>query len=94
MVTIETRPGDTGHQLVLAISAFAITSGAVILAPYVIGFIVEHAPSAALGYSPGFMFVGITVCVLGVIGSLMRNPEKAKARAEQLTAERAAREAR
>ncbi len=94
MVTIKTRPGDTGHQLVLAIAAFAVTSGAVILAPYVIGFIVEHAPTAAQGYSPGFMFVGITACVLGVIGSLMLNPDKAKARLEQLTAEYAARETR
>ena len=73
------------------IAAYSVAG---IVAPYALGLIVEHAPSAAQGYSTGFMFVGITVCVLGVVGGVMLNPERAKARLEVLTAEHAAREAR
>ncbi|MGW4771947.1 MFS transporter [Nocardia sp. NPDC004278] len=73
------------------IAAYSVAG---IVAPYALGLIVEHAPSAAQGYSTGFMFVGITVCVLGVVGGAMLNPEKAKARLEQLTVEYTAREAR
>ncbi|WP_246442977.1 MFS transporter [Rhodococcus triatomae] len=73
------------------IAAYSVAG---IVAPFGLGLIVEHAPTAAQGYSTGFMFVGVTVCVLGVIGGLMLNPEKAKARLEQLTLEYAAREAR
>lgn len=73
------------------IAAYSVAG---IVAPYALGLIVEHAPSAAQGYSTGFMFVGITVCVLGAVGGVMLNPERAKARLENLTAEYAAREAR
>ncbi|ANS28765.1 MFS transporter [Rhodococcus opacus] len=73
------------------IAAYSVAG---IVAPYALGLIVEHAPSAAQGYSTGFMFVGTTVCVLGVVGGVMLNPERAKARLEDLTAEYAAREAR
>ncbi|MDV7088328.1 MFS transporter [Rhodococcus sp. IEGM 248] len=73
------------------IAAYSVAG---IVAPYALGLIIEHAPSAAQGYSTGFMFVGITVCVLGVVGGVMLNPERAKARLENLTAEYAAREAR
>ncbi|MDH6287740.1 MFS transporter [Rhodococcus opacus] len=73
------------------IAAYSVAG---IVAPYALGLIVEHAPNAAQGYSTGFMVVGITVCVLGVVGGMMLNPEKAKARLEKLTAEYAAREAR
>ncbi|GAA4473861.1 MFS transporter [Rhodococcus olei] len=72
------------------IAAYSVAG---IVAPFGLGLIVEHAPSAAQGYSTGFLFVGITVCVLGIAGGLMLNPEKAKARLEQLTAQYAAREA-
>ncbi|PBC53497.1 MFS transporter [Rhodococcus sp. ACPA1] len=73
------------------IAAYSVAG---IVAPYALGLIIEHAPSAAQGYSTGFMFVGITVCVLGVVGGVMLNPERAKARLENLTAEYAARKAR
>lgn len=73
------------------IAAYSVAG---IVAPYGLGLIVDHAPSAAQGYSTGFLFVGITVCVLAVIGGLMLNPEKAKARLVQMTAEYAAEEAR
>lgn len=73
------------------IAAYSVAG---IVAPYALGLIVEHAPTAAQGYSTGFMFVGLTVCVLGVVGGMMLNPEKAKARLEKLTVEYAAREAR
>lgn len=73
------------------IAAYSVAG---IVAPYALGLIVEHAPNAAQGYSAGFMLVGITVCVLGVVGGMMLNPEKAKARLEKLTVECKAREAR
>lgn len=72
------------------IAAYSVAG---IVAPYALGLIVEHAPTAAQGYSTGFMLVGLTVCVLGVVGGMMLNPEKSKARLEKLTAEYAAREA-
>ncbi|MFC0448886.1 MFS transporter [Rhodococcus jostii] len=73
------------------IAAYSVAG---IVAPYGLGRIVDHAPTAAQGYSTGFMFVGIIVCIFGVVGGLMLNPEKAKARLVQLTAEYAAEEAR
>lgn len=73
------------------IAAYSVAG---IVAPFALGLIVEHAPTAAQGYSTGFMLVGVTVCVLGVVGALMLNPEKARARLEKLTADYAAREAR
>ncbi|WP_235916066.1 MFS transporter [Antrihabitans cavernicola] len=72
----------------------AVYSVAGIVAPYVLGLIVDNAPTAAQGYSTGFLFVGITVCVLGIIGGLMLNPEKARAKLEHLTAVHAARQGR
>ncbi|MQP33257.1 MFS transporter [Rhodococcus erythropolis] len=73
------------------IAAYSVAG---IVAPYALGLIVEHAPTVAQGYSTGFMLVGLVVCVLGVVGALMLNPEKSKARLEKLTAEYAARGSR
>lgn len=71
------------------IAAYSVAG---IVAPYALGVIVEHAPTAAQGYSTGFLLVGIAVCVLGVVGGLMLNPEKARASLEKSTIEYAARQ--
>lgn len=70
------------------IAAYSVAG---IVAPYVLGVIVENAPTAAEGYATGFLYVGIAVCVLGAIGGLMLNPERARAKLEKLTIEHAAR---
>ncbi|MFC0454448.1 MFS transporter [Rhodococcus jostii] len=73
------------------IAAYSVAG---IVAPYALGLIVEHSPTAAAGYSTGFLCVGVTVCVLGVIGGVMLDPEKARATLEDLTAVDAEREGR
>ncbi|MEN0138254.1 MAG: MFS transporter [Rhodococcus sp. (in: high G+C Gram-positive bacteria)] len=73
------------------IAAYSVAG---IVAPYALGLIVERATTAATGYSTGFMFVGVVVCVLGIVGGLMLNPEKARTQLEQMTAAYAVREGR
>ncbi|SED01462.1 MFS transporter [Rhodococcus koreensis] len=73
------------------IAAYSVAG---IVAPYALGLIVERAATAAAGYSTGFMFVGAVVCVLGIVGGVMLNPEKARTQLERMTAEYASREAR
>ncbi|MFC9552868.1 MFS transporter [Rhodococcus sp. NPDC056960] len=72
------------------IAAYSVAG---IVAPYALGLIVERATTAAAGYSTGFLFVGGVVCVLGVLGAIMLDPEKARTQLEQMTARYAAREA-
>lgn len=69
------------------IAAYSVAG---IVAPYVLGVIVDHAATAAEGYATGFLYVGIAVCVLGVIGGLMLDPERARAKLEKLTNQYAA----
>ncbi|GAA1856851.1 MFS transporter [Paeniglutamicibacter psychrophenolicus] len=64
----------------------AAYSVAGMVAPYVLGLIVENAPTPAEGYSNGFFIVGIVICVFGVAGGLMLNPARARARLLELTA--------
>ncbi|KQZ76207.1 MFS transporter [Nocardioides sp. Root151] len=71
------------------IAAYSVAG---IVAPYVLGVIVDHAATPAEGYATGFMYVGIAVCVFGIIGGLMLNPERARRTLEKLTLEYAAKE--
>ncbi|NKY87689.1 MFS transporter [Nocardia veterana] len=65
------------------IAAYSVAG---IVAPYGLGLLVDPAPDPAQGYATGFLTVGIAVCVLGVLGALMLNPEKARADLERLSA--------
>ena len=69
----------------------AAYSVAGMIAPYVLGLIVETAATPTEGYSNGFLIVGITICIFGVAGGLMLNPARARARLLELTAVYAAR---
>lgn len=64
----------------------AVYSVAGMVAPYVLGLIVENAPTPTEGYANGFFIVGIVICVFGVIGGLMLNPARARIRLLELTA--------
>lgn len=58
----------------------ALYSVAGIVAPYVLGLIVDAAADVADGYSNGFIVVGSLICVLAVVGGLvLMNPEKGMA---------------
>ncbi|MGP9782407.1 MFS transporter [Arthrobacter sp. MYb211] len=65
------------------IAAYSIAG---MVAPYVLGLIVESAASSVQGYSNGFLIVGITICVFGVAGGMMLNPARARTRLLELTA--------
>ncbi|MFF5793324.1 MFS transporter [Paeniglutamicibacter sp. NPDC012692] len=65
------------------IAAYSVAG---MVAPYALGLIVERAPTPAQGYANGFFIVGIVICVFGVIGGLMLNPARARARLLELTA--------
>lgn len=69
----------------------AAYSVAGMVAPYVLGLIVEAAATPTEGYANGFLIVGITICVFGVAGGLMLNPARARVRLLELTAMYAAR---
>ena len=69
----------------------AVYSVAGMIAPYGLGLIVELAPTPVAGYANGFLIVGATICVFGVIGGLMLNPGRARARLLEYTAQHAAR---
>lgn len=64
----------------------AAYSVAGMVAPYMLGLIVDSAPTPIEGYANGFLVVGITICVFGVAGGLMLNPARARARLLALTA--------
>lgn len=65
------------------IAAYSVAG---MVAPYVLGVIVENAPTPTEGYANGFLIVGITICVFGVAGGLMLNPARARERLLELTA--------
>jgi MFS family permease len=73
------------------IAAYSVAG---IVAPYLLGLIIDRAPTAAQGYSTGFLFVGAVVCVMGVAGGYMLNPEKSRAALQQLSATNSARKDR
>lgn len=66
----------------------AFYSVAGIVAPYVLGLVVQAGPTPAEGYSHGFLVVGIAICVFAVIGGRLLNPEAAHRALEAETARR------
>lgn len=64
----------------------AVYSVAGMIAPYALGLIVELAPTPAEGYSRGFFIVGIAICVLGVAGGILLDPNRERLRLLALTA--------
>jgi Sugar phosphate permease len=64
----------------------AVYSVAGMVAPYMLGLIVDSAATPSAGYAHGFLVVGITICVFGVVGGLMLNPARARVRLLELTA--------
>ncbi|WP_433192796.1 MFS transporter [Nocardia sp. CA-107356] len=65
------------------IAAYSVAG---IVAPYGLGLLVDNASTPADGYATGFLVVGIAVCVLGVLGALMLNPERARSDLERYSA--------
>lgn len=67
----------------------AVYSVAGVVAPWGLGFIVDHAATPADGYAQGFLIVGIMVAVLGVIGGMMLDPAQSRRRLEEISREHA-----
>lgn len=62
-----------------------------IVAPWVLGEVVDGGRTVAEGYAHGFLIIGVSVCVLAVIGGLLLHPERSR---EALLAETARRRAK
>ena len=60
---------------VLAINS-AVGTSAGIIAPYLMGSVIEGAASAAQGYSNGFTICGLVTLVGGLIGLIFLRPER------------------
>ena len=71
-----TPPSQRGA--VLAINS-AVGTSAGIIAPYLMGSVIEGAASAAEGYSTGFTVCGVVTLVGGLIGLIFLRPEKERA---------------
>jgi ACS family D-galactonate transporter-like MFS transporter len=54
----------------------AVSTLAGLLAPYVMGTIVERAPTPLDGFNTGFMICGIIMLVGGIIGMLLMRPDR------------------
>jgi MFS transporter, ACS family, D-galactonate transporter len=63
---------------ILAINS-AVGTSAGIIAPYLMGSVIEGAASAAQGYSDGFTVCGVVTLVGGLIGIIFLRPEKERA---------------
>jgi MFS family permease len=63
---------------ILAINS-AVGTSAGIIAPYLMGSVIEGATSAAQGYSDGFTVCGVVTLVGGLIGVIFLRPEKERA---------------
>ncbi|MEV0598800.1 hypothetical protein AB0I82_05775 [Streptomyces sp. NPDC050315] len=68
----------------------ACYSVAGIVAPYVLGLVVQAGRTASEGYSNGFLLVGLVICVFAVIGGRLLNPEAARRTLEAETVRRQA----
>ncbi|MHC5260755.1 MFS transporter [Streptomyces sp. UC4497] len=77
------RPGFFG----CIIAAYSVAG---IVAPWLLGVIVDAADTVSQGYADGFLVVGITICVFAVAGGLLLNPARSR---EALLAETAKRRA-
>jgi len=60
---------------VLAIGT-AIGTSAGLLAPYVMGSVVEHAATPLAGFHAGFMICGVVMLIGGIIGMALMRPER------------------
>jgi MFS transporter, ACS family, D-galactonate transporter len=69
---------DSQRGAVLAINS-AVGTSAGILAPYVMGAVIEGAASAAEGYNNGFVVCGIVTLIGALIGLALMNPERERA---------------
>ena len=54
----------------------AIATSAGLLAPYVMGSVVETAATPLVGFNTGFMICGIIMLVVGLIGMALIRPER------------------
>ncbi|HXZ91820.1 MAG TPA: MFS transporter [Burkholderiales bacterium] len=64
---------------ILAINS-AVGTSAGVIAPYVMGSVIQGAASAAAGYSEGFLICGMVMIVGGLIGLAFLRPESQRAR--------------
>jgi MFS family permease len=62
----------------------AVGTSAGILAPYLMGSMIEGAASVAQGYSLGFSICGVVTLIGGIIGLLFLRPESQRARSNML----------
>jgi len=62
---------------ILAINS-AVGTSAGIIAPYLMGSVIEGATSAAQGYSNGFTVCGVVTLIGGLIGLIFLRPERAR----------------
>ncbi len=54
----------------------AVSTSAGLLAPYVMGSVVETAATPLDGFNTGFMICGVVMLVGGVIGMALMRPER------------------
>lgn len=57
------------------IAAYSVAG---VVAPYVLGLIVDAGETVSQGYANGFLVVGITICVFAVAGASLLNPARAR----------------
>jgi hypothetical protein len=53
-----------------------VSTSAGLLAPYVMGSVVEAAPTSLEGFNTGFMICGVIMLVGGIIGMSLMRPER------------------
>src|SRR4029079_683291 len=54
----------------------AVGTSAGLLAPYIMGNIIEHAATPLDGFSRGFVICGIIMAITGTIGMMFMRPER------------------
>jgi MFS transporter, ACS family, D-galactonate transporter len=54
----------------------AVSTSAGLLAPYVMGSVVETAATPLAGFNTGFMICGVIMLVGGVVGMALMRPER------------------
>ena len=67
------------------IAAYSVAG---IVAPYLLGVIIDAADTVTQGYANGFLVVGATICVFAVIGGVLLDPERSRRRLEAETLRR------
>src|SRR4051794_262739 len=86
----EITPASQRAAVLSILSAVGTSAG--IIAPYLMGSVVEGAASAAEGYSKGFVICGVVTLIGGLIGFFFLHPERelagfvARAKASSLVA--------